>query len=85
MYDKKFESSIFDEEEVTDSETYCLWKEYEKRHQISNAYSSRGSSPASSHEIASENPLPIHVKHAHAQAVENQWQDRTIRIRFEKS
>lgn len=35
MYDKKFESSIFDEEEVTDSETYCLWKEYEKNSPIS--------------------------------------------------
>src|SRR3569833_4228700 len=58
-----------------------LWKEYEKRHQISNASRSRGSSPASSHEIASENPLPIHVKQTHAQAVENQ--DRIEQFEFD--
>ena len=39
-----------------------LFKEYEQRHQTTSAYASRSSSPASSVDISSENPLPAHLK-----------------------
>ena len=54
-----------------------LWKEYEQRHQPLQitACASRGSSPASSVEIASENPLPSHVKRERARGIQKQDKD----------
>ena len=49
-------------------------REYEQRHQTTSAYASRGSSPASSVEIESENPLPSHLKGEKKQGILQQDQ-----------